>query len=317
MPLKRSVFTMAVICLFFLMLIFPSYVLSGASRGLALWFGTVLPTLLPFMIVANLIIRTNGIHLIAFVFGRVLRKCLHVSECGAFAVIAGFLCGYPMGAKVTGDLLKEDKISFEEADYLLSFCNNTSPVFIISYVAGQKIRTPSLIVPSIVILFLSPLLCSRIFYAMKTRGHKKSAGKTDGYKNLENGKRNSFSMDVLDTCMMDGFVSITKVGGYMMLFSILMELSLAFPAAGSDRMICLCSFLEITTGVSLLSDLSFGLWSKWILIMSLTSFGGFCAAAQTYGMIRDSGLKIATYIKEKLVTSAVTSLLCMIYLCVC
>ena len=54
---------------------------------------------------------------------------------------------------------------------------------------------------------------------------------------------------------------------------------------------------------------------RWVLIMALTSFGGFCASAQTYSMIQGTGLKISVYLIEKLVTAVVTSCMCILYLC--
>lgn len=312
--MKKRVFTAAVIGLFFLMLCFPSAALTGASKGLLLWFRTVLPALLPFMIMANLMIRTNAVLLLSDLLGTWIGKVFHVSGCGAFAVIAGFLCGYPMGAKVTADLLKEHKISCQEADYLLSFCNNISPVFIVNYVAGEMIPLTELKTPSIFILFIAPILCSGVFYIYKKR--KGMFSQTARRKNKEGSTYGhvTFSADVVDICMMDGFVSIAKVGGYMMLFSVLTEVLCSFSISDAETLISLFSFLEVTTGISMLADLSWAPEMKWILILSLTSFGGLCAAAQTYGMIRESGLRIGAYITEKLVTCAVTSLLCLFYL---
>ena len=60
--MKRRLFTLTVIALFFVMLLFPGPVFEGASQGILLWFRTVLPTLLPFMIAANLMVRTNAVH---------------------------------------------------------------------------------------------------------------------------------------------------------------------------------------------------------------------------------------------------------------
>ena len=41
------------------MLFFPNEVFQGASSGLLLWFQTVLPTLLPFLILVNIMQKTS------------------------------------------------------------------------------------------------------------------------------------------------------------------------------------------------------------------------------------------------------------------
>ena len=48
--------------------------------------------------------------------------------------------------------------------------------------------------------------------------------------------------------------------------------------------------------------------------MALTSFGGFCASAQTYSMIQGTGLRISAYLTEKLATAGVTSCMCAVFL---
>ena len=313
--MKRFFFTLAVIFFFFLMLLFPGPVFEGANQGILLWFRTVLPTLLPFMIVANLMVRTSAVHYISRLAGGVLGRAMKVSGCGAFAVICGFLCGYPMGAKVTADLLKEGKICRDEAEYLLSFCNNTSPMFIVSYVVMRNIDRTAFFIPSVAILFMSPVVCGQIFYRILRKKHGDSLDAAGRFKSPPEGGRASFSFDVLDRCIMDSFDSITRVGGYIMLFSVCTELAFLLPGAGGTTSVCLFSFFEITAGIPMLSGLEVAFPVRWGLIMALTSFGGFCASAQTYSMIQGTGLKISVYLKEKLVTAVVTSCMCIIYLC--
>ena len=70
--MKRYFTSLCVIALFVLMLLFPQPVFKGASSGLLLWFNVILPTLLPFMIVSNLLIGTRAIDAISKVFGPVM-----------------------------------------------------------------------------------------------------------------------------------------------------------------------------------------------------------------------------------------------------
>ena len=114
-----------VTALFAAMLLFPKAVFSGAEEGLLLWFQIIFPTLFPFLVATSLLLSSGGLSLSAGIFGGVFRRIFRVSKNGTFAVLSGFLCGYPMGAKVTADLLRAGRISQDEARYLLS-CNSTS-----------------------------------------------------------------------------------------------------------------------------------------------------------------------------------------------
>lgn len=177
--MRRYAFPFSVILLFFIMLSFPQEVFNGASEGLLLWFQIVLPTLLPFIIISNVLIQTNSISILSRIFGPAFQKFFHISIDGSFVVLAGFLCGYPMGAKVTSDLILTGRITKSEGTYLLSFCNNTSPMFIISYVIWQNLHDQTLLFPSLVILFASPILCSFVFRNIYKKDlSTKRAGKT-------------------------------------------------------------------------------------------------------------------------------------------
>ena len=102
---------MLITLIFGTMLLFPRAVFNGASEGLLLWFQIVFPTLFPFMLITNLLMESGGLACISRILRRPFRRIFGVSGNGSFAVLAGFLCGYPMGAKVTADLLRSGRIT--------------------------------------------------------------------------------------------------------------------------------------------------------------------------------------------------------------
>lgn len=148
--------------LFFLyLLICPQEALSSAREGLLLWYHSVLPALFPFMILCTATLRLGILdqallHLYKpfhFVFG--------CSPYGDFAILTGFLCGFPMGAKITSDLKDQGKISDSEALWLMGFVNNLSPAFLLSYLAYDQMQQPN-----IRWLFLGNILGSSLLYGL-------------------------------------------------------------------------------------------------------------------------------------------------------
>lgn len=302
--MKRNFLYILIIIFFFIMLIFPEIVFEGASNGLILWFQIILPTLLPFLILSSLLINTPAIHLLVKFTSPLFCRLFGVTKYGSFAVLCGFLCGYPMGGKVTSDLLNSNKITLTEAKYLLSFCNNTSPMFIISYVMHQSLQASHLIFPALAILFLSPVLCSFLFRNFYPISYK-SYDTTNNDLNSKNIEKSS----LLDECIMKSFETITKIGGYIIIFSICTHLISALPVTNSIMHLLLIPFLEITTGVLSLSQSLISFQDKFIIILSLISFGGWCSIAQTKCIISHSRIPLLPYIIEKLITATVTSLL--------
>lgn len=309
---RHPALTIPILILFFSMLSFPQTVFTGASYGLVLWFRHVLPTLLPYMILINVLICTPALHWICRITSTFLCPLLGTSYYGTFAVLTGFLCGYPMGAKTTSDLLNVNKISRSEASYLLSFCNNTSPAFILSYIVAQNMKERNLCIPFFLILTFTPLMLSfifRLFYRLPESSCSFPQVTPGSFSNPSESISNSF----LDRCILNAFESVTKVGGYMMMFSVLIQL-LASVLPNTIFSLLLYSSLEISTGIRLLFSSALYTTEKIILCAFLSSFGGWCCIAQTYSMISGSQLPILPYIAEKLVTALVTSLLISAYI---
>ena len=309
---RHPALTIPILILFFSMLSFPQTVFTGASYGLVLWFRHVLPTLLPYMILINVLICTPALHWICRITSTFLCPLLGTSYYGTFAVLTGFLCGYPMGAKTASDLLDTQKISRSEASYLLSFCNNTSPAFILSYVVAQNMKERNLCIPFFLILTFTPLMLSfifRLFYRLPESSCSFPQVAPGSFSNPSESISDSF----LDRCILNAFESVTKVGGYMMMFSVLIQL-LASVLPNTIFSLLLYSSLEISTGIRLLFSSALYTTEKIILCAFLTSFGGWCCIAQTYSMISSSQLPILPYITAKLVTALVTSLLISAYI---
>lgn len=308
--LKRRFVPFLLISLFFIMLAKPHETFLGASEGLLLWFQIVLPTLFPFIIITNLLVRTNTMYYFSRVLAPILGPLFHTSPYGSFAVLTGFLCGYPMGAKTTADLVNSNKITKKEGAYLLSFCNNTSPMFIMNYVILKNLKREDLLFPSMLILFLSPVLCSFLFrrHYMNHSPHKNSS------TTYSTAPRMHFDFQVLDITIMNGFETITKVGGYIILFSVLVTLAEELPFHSDIWTLLILPSLEVTTGIPMITAGHLAFPMTFILVLALTSFGGMCSIAQTQCMIQETGLKIVPYITEKLITAIVTSFLALIYL---
>lgn len=296
--------------LFILFLGNPSIVILGASQGLLLWYRTVLPNLFPFFVLVNLVITTGAVHLITPVLAPICQYVFGVSAPSALAIIGGFLCGYPMGATIISDLCEQHLISKTEGHYLLSFCNNASPMFIVGYFLTQKLKRPDLILPSVFILFFAPICSSFLFRRFYFKTGTVPSERV--YQHSESCKKNF--MELLDQAIWKGMETIIKIGGYIIVFSIIVELLRPLSAHGNIWNYFLIPSLEITNGLSLFSNVNLTFEIKYLLMMTHLSFGGFCAMFQTGCVLRSIPFHLKIYILEKLVTATITSLLCYIYL---
>ena len=90
--------------------------------------------------------------------------------------------------------------------------------------------------------------------------------------------------------------------------------SLYFLLQKEPQILLLKSSLEMTNGILLLSQSLSHPQVLYPLLLALTSFGGWCSVAQTQSMIAGTGLKLSSYIIQKLTAALAVSLLTFLYL---
>ncbi len=314
---KYKIIKGSILLFFILMFIFPYASYQGACSGLLLWFLNVLPTLLPFVIISNLMIKLNIAGQISRILHPVLGRLLRLSPEGCYPILLGFLSGIPMGAKSSADLVIEKRISRKEGGFLLSMCNNASPVFIMNYIAVNQLKLPRIRLPLFFIVYSSAILSALLFRFLLNRGSNSDKTLMDiGILSPAHNKGNQstrFTFDLMDSSIMNGFEVVTKIGGYIILFSILARIvDDTIPAMGMLKA-SFMGILEITTGINQICKIEAALSIKIVLAAVLTSFGGLSGMAQTKSVLGDSGLSLKTYFAVKVLNAFVTFLLTLIY----
>ena len=132
--MKKKFICFAILILTAYILLYPADAVNASRNGLMLWYEKVLPTLLPFAIISNVLIHSGYMDALTKHLTKYFRFFMPVSGEGVFILCSGFLFGFPMGSKNCAELLKANKIHPKEAEILFYITNNISPVFIGSYI---------------------------------------------------------------------------------------------------------------------------------------------------------------------------------------
>lgn len=290
------------VCLLLLLLAFPALSVKGAASGLLLWFDVVLPTLTPFIICTQMVVSLGGAGLLIRPFYPAVHTVFGLSPSGTYVLLCGLLCGYPLGAKICGDFLIRGMISKSEADYLLSICNHPSPMFLLGFVRGQlpvPVSAPFLLA-CLYLPVLPVSLLSRRFY------HRVPVRKTREITSVAACEMvpQAFS---LEEVFLSTAETMVVIGGYIMLFSILVEWIGRIPCLSKAAAACLSGAAEITTGVRQICTI---LPPEHVLlpVMITVAFGGFSGIFQTRSVIKNAGLSVRHYLSWKLIHALCTGL---------
>ncbi|MCD8338181.1 MAG: hypothetical protein LUD18_13120 [Lachnospiraceae bacterium] len=295
--------SLLLILLFFGYLLFcPQAALNSAREGLLLWYHSVLPVLFPFFVLSNLALRLISAEDMPKAVTRPFIRLFGCSAYGAFVIPAGFLCGLPVGAKLTGDLYRDGKITREEAKHLSGFSNNLSPAFIFSYLAAEQ-----MCLPEQAGWFALQILGAALLYGWmqarpgRTRQRPECPQKSP--------KREKMSFTLLDDCIYGAMESALRLGAYILLFAILSGAIWQAAPVSNPAVLLLASGIEATNGIRLLAASSLPECGKYVAVSALAAFGGLSALAQSAGIAHMDQDMLFYYIKSRVIITLLTILI--------
>lgn len=300
--MKKWFIALLILAMLGFLLVMPSDALTASRRGLDLWFSTLVPTLLPFLILSGFLIHSGLVRVLASLLYPILGRLFHISPEGSYACFTGFLCGYPVGAKVLGDLSRNHLIHPEEARYLLGFCNNVSPSFVITFLITEQLKEGALLPTTLFILYGMPLL-----YGFLTRPIYERRKRKVNFTDTKNASTVQINFELLDACIYDAVNTLLKLGGYIILFSVLAEITAHIKILPSSLAAVGTGILEVTNGIPKILN-QFPRHIAYRILLPVTAFGGLSSMAQTSSVLKGSGLSMAYYGISKLAVTALTLL---------
>ena len=295
---KNNLILLALLTFILFILTHPAASMEAAGSGLLLWYEQLLPALLPLAILSNLMVYSNYMQAVTKYLYPLTRRIVPTSKSGCFAFLGGMLFGFPMGSKISSDLVSRQKISKAEGE-ILSICfNQLSPVFVSGYLLTSVLEMPQMIPYSYAALYLPPVLYA-VFHLKKLRP-----------KDEKNAASHpSLNFGILDAGIMNGFEALTKLGGYIVLFSVFASLLHTYNGTYPLLNLVCTGLTEVTTGISCLKNSMLAPEHAYPLAIFFASFGGLCGFAQTCSLSRGCMLSPKKYLALRLCFAAASSFL--------
>ena len=303
--MKQRIITLFCICLLLFLLVHPEEALLSAKDGMSLWLNVMIPTLLPFLILTGILLKTGNIPQLLEPLTPFWKHFFGISPAGAYVLILGFLCGYPMGAKLAHDLYINHQISQREGEYLLTFSCNASPAFIFSYLS-QNILEGKIPPHSLLLILLSAdFVCMLFFRFLVYHGNTVSSVKPE-YRKKETYQQDSTGV-ILDVSIMNGFETITRLGGYILIFSLVFTCIRHYWPFSEQTSILFTSPIELTTGLQQIAHSRYSWRFRCISSITLTAFGGLCVMFQTKSVL-ENRLSLFPYVTSKCLNTSLVFL---------
>lgn len=328
--LKRNILPLIILGFTFALLIFSKSNLPAVKNGLALWANSVVPSLFPFFVATEALMHTNLVTHIGNIFNKYMKPIFNVRGEGAFAFIMGIISGYPVGAKIASSFRENNICSKEECERLLSFTNNSGPLFIIGTV-GILMYGSTIIG---LLLFITHILaCITVGFLFRFwKKNEKTTIMNTNYK-TEN-KYVSFNNlgDVLAKSIKSSISTIFLIGGFVVIFSSIISILKSSGILNGVSLLLsplfnllhintsfiaplLSGFLEITNGINTISSIACKKLSINIIFTAfLLGFGGISVLLQVLSITSKTDLSIKPYIYGKLLHGIFASIYTYIFI---
>ena len=317
---KKNFFPLIFISFTLCLLIFSKNNLPAVKSGLSLWANSVVPSLFPFFVATELLMHTNIVSQLGLILNNYMKPLFNVRGEGSFAFIMGIISGYPVGAKIATNFRKNNICTKEECERLLSFTNNSGPLFIIGTVGILMFKNSTIGI----LLFITHILAC-ISVGIIFRFWKKN--KQSELYNLKNSskintkKEVSFSNlgEVLAESITSSISTILLIGGFVVIFSSIISI---LQSSGILNLISTClspianslnidttfissiltGILEITNGINSISNIACKKISINIIITAfLLGFGGISVLLQVWSITSKTDLSIKPYLYGKII----------------
>lgn len=336
---SRALFSVGVVIFIMFMIIHPQIIYKGSLSGLQAWWNIVFPSLLPFFIASELLMSLGIVHFMGVLLEPVMRPLFNIPGAGSFVMAIGFTSGYPIGSMVTARLRSQGLCTRIEAERLMSFTNNSSPLFMLVAVAVGMFNNPAAGLVIAGAHYLANIILGLMLRFYGRHDHETVHHDSTGWQHIpKKALREMFSVlsqekrpvgKIMGDAVKSSINNLLHIGGFIILFAVIIQLLtelgfISFIAAVLGKILIplgvsssvldaiASGIFEMTMGTRLASDASAPLLQQLIAVSMILAWSGLSVIAQVSSIISYTDIKIKIFIISRVGHAALAALLCVI-----
>jgi len=326
---SRYLFTAVILILTVFMLINPRETVAASSFGFQLWYSTVFPALFPFFIAADLLVSLRFARILGLLLEPVMRPIFNLPGCSSLVVVMGFTSGFPVGAILTRNLYEQQMLTADEAERLVSFTNNSSPLFIVGAIGVGMFGNPQVGYLLAIAHYFSNLLLG-ILWGFKTPSPAVSrispiiSPQSSGSPIRDSNSEPNSIGKILGNSINTALNNILAVGGFIITFSVLTRMlsywgfidliaanlvklfsvfNLTYPLAYGLGM----GIFEITLGSqTVVAAHSPELLPSLLAVSTILAFSGLSIIAQVMSIVAGIPVRLSFYLMNRFMQAALS-----------
>lgn len=279
---RRRFVGISTLFLFVSLLLHPQITQMAVIQSMQSFVTKLVPVLFPYMVLSHFFV--------AYRLLDPLTKCLGLGENIGTVFLLGHLCGYPMGAKMTGEM--QGRLPHTHAAMLCALSSGASPAFLLHGVGSGLWKSTRYGIFLLALQFASSLMAVWVW-----QRHAALETCIDHTESDENSFAGCFCRAVRDSTQ-----QTLTIGGFIVFFTLLTavltaELTSILPYAEKLTPF-LSALLEFSTGTRMAAGVG-GFWGLFCTGFAV-GFGGLSVLTQTAHLLEGTGISLRPYVGWKL-----------------
>lgn len=320
---QRLILAFSSLTITILIILYPKQSLSASLKGLNTWFNIVLPALLPFFIVSDIMIELGVVEFLSRLLNPIMKPVFNCPGQSSFVWIMSITSGYPMGPRLIASLYQGGSITKAEGQRMLAFCNTSGPLFMIGAVGIGMLGSQEAGKLIAISHYLASLLVGILFRFYRKEEPRRPIPRE--ISNKETTPPKSLGT-ILGDSVRNSMESQLLIGGFIILFSVIINLVIkgdaphslapvphgwAFAFSSGSQLIKSlgAGILEITTGCQLLGESTLPFETKLVLASFIIGWGGFSIHSQAISLLANTDFSIGLYFIAKLSHGAISAII--------
>lgn len=286
MTKKSNIFFLYFLILIEILILLNSNIVINAVRSsIKIFLISVFPSLFPTMVIGIMLVKNNVYEIIPKFIKNIFKKIFNYNDYMTSIFIISLITGTPSNAFYINEYLDKGLITNNEAESLLLSTHFINPLFVIGMVGNVIFKSTK-----IGFIILLTLWISNLIKAYITRPRV--------YKNID---RKSISCN--ESIINSFFVSIKQaiyalltIMGIIILFNMLTILIKEILHLNNTLSVIINGILEMTGGVTKVSELNINTLLKIIMTYIMLNFGGLSIHMQAFSMLENKKIRYLKYL---------------------
>lgn len=299
----------------------PEQTFQASLQGLSMWWHIVFPSLLPFLVLSEMLIAYGWVHGIGVLLEPLMRKVFGLPGVSGWALTMGMTTGFPGGAHATLQLVDQGDLTPREAErisWLSHFCN---PMTLIIFVGIGLFNRPAAGYWLLGIHWTAGILAFLTYTSLskQIRHHQSLNPATD--TGIQDSRPPLFrrvwiTMDkahvrdgrsfgkLLGESVSHAVQTLMVVGGYIIIMAVIIHL-ISYYIIPRVPSYYVAGIFELHLGAKAISSsTTLTPAIQWSLLSAMLGWSGLCALLQSISPLAKTGIRRLPFIMTRLLHGA-------------